>query len=326
MSSLTSLRITALAGGVGAARFLRGVVRVVPETSLSVIVNTGDDEEFFGLSVSPDLDTVTYTLANAVDSEKGWGLPQETHRCLEALGRYYADTWFGLGDSDLATHLFRTQALGQGQTLSQVTAAIARKWGIEASVLPMSNERVRTVVHTEAGALPFQEYFVKQRSEGHVSKVEFRGLETAQAAPGVVEAIHGADLVILPPSNPIVSIGPILSLPGVREALRGTTAAVVAISPLVAGKPIKGPADRMLEGLGIEVSSVGVAELYQDFVDTFVLDQQDVEHDPAPRGRLEKIGMAVIVTDTVMSDMDKSIALARTVIEFAHQKRPKAML
>jgi LPPG:FO 2-phospho-L-lactate transferase len=326
VSSLTSLRITALAGGVGAARFLRGVVRVVPETSLSVIVNTGDDEEFFGLSVSPDLDTVTYTLANAVDSEKGWGLPQETHRCLEALGRYYADTWFGLGDSDLATHLFRTQALGRGQTLSQVTEAITHKWDIEASVLPMSNERVRTVVHTEAGALPFQEYFVKQRGEGHVSKVEFRGLETAQAAPGVVEAIHGADLVILPPSNPIVSIGPILSLPGVREALRVTTAAVVAISPLVAGKPIKGPADRMLEGLGIEVSSVGVAELYQDFVDTFVLDQQDVEHDPAPCGRLEKMGMAVIVTDTVMSDMDKSIALARTVIEFAHQKRPKAML
>ena len=182
MSSLTSLRITALAGGVGAARFLRGVVRVVPETNLSVIVNTGDDEEFFGLSVSPDLDTVTYTLANAVDSAKGWGLPQETHRCLEALGRYYADTWFGLGDSDLATHLFRTQALGRGQTLSQVTEAITHKWDIEASVLPMSNERVRTVVHTEAGALPFQEYFVKQRSEGHVSKVEFRGLETAQAS------------------------------------------------------------------------------------------------------------------------------------------------
>ena len=324
MSSLTSLRITALAGGVGAARFLRGVVRVVPETALSVIVNTGDDEEFFGLSVSPDLDTVTYTLANAVDSEKGWGFPQETHRCLEALGRYYADTWFGLGDADLATHLFRTQALRQGQTLSQVTAAIARKWGIEASVLPMSNERVRTVVHTEAGALPFQEYFVKQRSEGQVSKVEFSGIEAAQAAPGVVEAIHGADLIILPPSNPIVSIGPILSLPGVRGALRGTAAPVVAISPLVAGKPIKGPADRMLDGLGIEVSSVGVAELYQDFVDTFVLDQQDMEHDPVPRERLEKMGLTVIVTDTVMSDMDKSVALARTVVEFVHQKRLRA--
>lgn len=297
---------------------------MVPETTLSVIVNTGDDEEFFGLSVSPDLDTVTYTLANAVDSEKGWGFPQETHRCLEALGRYYADTWFGLGDADLATHLFRTQALRQGQTLSQVTAAIARKWGVEASVLPMSNERVRTVVHTEAGALPFQEYFVKQRSEGQVSKVEFSGIEAAQAAPGVVEAIHGADLIILPPSNPIVSIGPILSLPGIREALRGTAAPVVAISPLVAGKPIKGPADRMLEGLGIEVSSVGVAELYQDFVDTFVLDQQDVEHDPVPRERLEKMGLTVIVTDTVMSDMDKSVALARTVVEFVHQKRLRA--
>ena len=324
MSTLTSSRITALAGGVGAARFLRGVVRVVPETNLSVIVNTGDDEEFFGLSVSPDLDTVTYTLANAVDPEKGWGLPQETHRCLASLGRYYADTWFGLGDADLATHLFRTQALRWGQTLSQVTAAIARKWGIEATVLPMSNEPVRTIVHTEAGPLPFQEYFVKQRSEGQVSKVEFTGIGTARAAPGVVEAIHGADLVILPPSNPIVSIGPILSLPGVREALRDTTAPVVAISPLVAGKPIKGPADRMLAGLGVEVSSVGVAELYQDFVDTFVLDQQDMEHDPTPRQRLEKMGLAVVVTDTVMSDMDKSVALARTVMEFAHRKRPKA--
>lgn len=324
MSTLTSSRITALAGGVGAARFLRGVVRIVPGTDLSVIVNTGDDEEFFGLSVSPDLDTVTYTLANTVDPEKGWGLPQETHRCLAALGRYYPDTWFGLGDADLATHLFRTQELRQGQTLSQVTAAIARKWGIEATVLPMSNERVRTVVHTEAGALPFQEYFVKQRSEGQVSKVEFSGIETAQAAPGVVNAIHGADLIILPPSNPIVSIGPILSLPGVRQALRDTPAPVVAISPLVAGKPIKGPADRMLAGLGIEVSSVGVATLYQDFVDTFVLDRQDIEHDPAPRERLEKMGLAVIVTDTVMNDMDKSVALAQTVIEFAHQKRPKA--
>ena len=189
----------------------------------------------------------------------------------------------------------------------------------------MSNERVRTVVHTEAGALPFQEYFVKQRSEGQVSKVEFSGIETARAAPGVVEAIHSADLVILPPSNPIVSIGPIISLPGVRQALQETAAPVAAISPLVAGKPIKGPADRMLAGLGIEVSSVGIAELYQDFVDTFVLDQQDVEHNSAPRQRLEKMGLAVIVTDTVMSDMDKSVVLARTVIEFAHQKRPKAV-
>lgn len=323
MPTLNSLRVTALAGGVGAARFLRGVVRVIPAVNLCVIVNTGDDDEFFGLSVSPDVDTITYTLANAVDSAKGWGLPQETHRCLEALGRYYADTWFGLGDADLATHLLRTQQLRQGQTLSAVTAEIARKWGVEATVLPMSNDRVRTIVHTEAGALPFQEYFVKQRGEGHVSKVELSGIASAQPAPGVCDALRSADLVILPPSNPLVSIGPIISLPGVRAALQETQAPVVAISPLVAGKPIKGPADKMLAGLGIEVSSVGIANLYKDFVDTFVLDEQDIVQDKAQHERLEKLGMAVIVTDTVMSDMDKSVALARTIIDYQHTKRPK---
>ena len=323
MPTLNSLRVTALAGGVGAARFLRGVVRVIAGVNLCVIVNTGDDDEFFGLSVSPDVDTITYTLANAVDSAKGWGLPQETHRCLEALGRYYADTWFGLGDADLATHLFRTQQLRQGQTLSAVTAEIARKWGIEATVLPMSNDRVRTIVHTEAGALPFQEYFVKQRGKGHVSKVELGGIASAQPAPGVCEALRSADLVILPPSNPLVSIGPILALPGVRAALQETQAPVVAISPLVAGKPVKGPADKMLGALGIEVSSVGVADLYKDFVDTFVLDEQDIVQDQGQRERLKNLGMAVIVTDTVMSDMDKSVALARTVIDYQHTKQPK---
>ena len=323
MPTLNSLRVTALAGGVGAARFLRGVVRVIPAVNLCVIVNTGDDDEFFGLSVSPDVDTITYTLASAVDSEKGWGLPQETHRCLEALGRYYADTWFGLGDADLATHVFRTQLLRQGQTLTAVTAKIAHKWGVKATVLPMSDDRVRTIVHTEAGALPFQEYFVKHRGEGQVSKVELSGITSAQPAPGVCDALRSADLVILPPSNPLVSIGPIVALPGVRAALQETQAPVVAISPLVAGKPIKGPADKMLAGLGIEVSSVGIANLYKDFVDTFVLDEQDIEQDAAQRERLEKLGMAIIVTDTVMSDMDKSIALARTVIDYQHTKRPK---
>ena len=323
MPILNSLRVTALAGGVGAARFLRGVVRVIPAVNLCVIVNTGDDDEFFGLSVSPDVDTITYTLANAVDSAKGWGLPQETHHCLEALGRYYTDTWFGLGDADLATHLFRTQQLRQGQTLSAVTAEIARKWGIEATVLPMSNDRVRTIVHTEAGALPFQEYFVKQRGEGLVSKVELGGIASAQPAPGVCEALRNADLVILPPSNPLVSIGPIISLPGVRAVLQETQAPVVAISPLVAGKPIKGPADKMLAGLGIEVSSLGIANLYKDFVDTFVLDEQDIVQDKMQRERLKNLGMAVIVTDTVMSDMDKSVALARMVIDYQHTKRPK---
>ena len=317
MSIPCDLQVTALAGGVGAARFLRGLVRVIDPGRLCVIVNTGDDEEFFGLHVSPDLDTVTYTLAGAVDQGKGWGLPNETFHCLGALGRYYADTWFGLGDADLATHLFRTQQLRQGQRLSQVTAAIARAWGVQAVLLPMSNDPVRTVVHTEAGALPFQEYFVKRRGEGRVTEVELRGIAAAAPAPGVCEAIRTAQLVILPPSNPIVSIGPILALPGVREALRETAAPVVAVSPLVAGKPVKGPADRLLSGLGIEVSVTGVASLYQDFLDTFVIDTQDASQ----RARLEQLRLTVIVSDTIMTDMEKSVALARTIVEHGYKKR-----
>jgi LPPG:FO 2-phospho-L-lactate transferase len=307
-------RVAALAGGVGAARFLRGVVRVIDPAALTVIVNTGDDDEFFGLSVSPDLDTVTYTLAGAVDSSKGWGLPEETFKCLTALERYYPETWFGLGDADLATHLFRTQQLRQGKSLSAVSTAIAQAWGVQSTVLPMSNDPVRTIVHTEAGPLPFQQYFVKGHSEGQVKKVELHGIDTARAAPGVCEAIQSAQLVILPPSNPIVSIGPILALPGVREAMRTTAAPIVAMSPLVAGKPIKGPADRLLGGLGIEVSAIGVATLYRDFLDTFVIDTQDA----AQRERVEQLGLSVIVTDTIMSDVEKSITLARVVVE--HQQ------
>lgn len=323
----TPFRITALAGGVGAARFLRGVVRVVPPADLTVIVNTGDDEEFFGLSVSPDLDTVTYTLAGAVDTEKGWGLPDETHRCLDALERYFPETWFGLGDTDLATHLFRTERLRRGEPLSRVTAEIARRWNVAARVLPMSDDRVRTVVTTEDGVLPFQEYFVKRRAEGRVSAVTFRHVETARPAPGVCEAIAAADLIVLPPSNPIVSIGPILALPGVRETLRRAAAPVAAVSPLIAGKPVKGPADRMLAGLGIEVSAAGIADSYDDFVDTFVLDRRDVEGESAGaaavRKRIEAMGMDVLVTETLMRDMDTSVALARTVIRHPHRKRTR---
>jgi LPPG:FO 2-phospho-L-lactate transferase len=318
VSDHLNLNVTALAGGVGAARFLRGLARVVNPVRLSIIVNTGDDEEFFGLQVSPDLDTITYTLASAIDHSKGWGLAKETFRCLEALGRYYSETWFSLGDADLATHLFRTQHLRQGKTLSEVAAAIARAWGIQATILPMSNDPVRTIVHTEAGALPFQQYFVKGRGEGRVQKVEFRGIATASAAPGVCEALRAADLVVLPPSNPIVSIGPILALPGIREALRATPAPVVAVSPLVAGRPVKGPADQLLRGLGVEVSVVGVASLYRDFLDTFVIDTQDAHH----RARLEQLGLHVITTDTIMSDVEKSVALARVVV--AHGQRKKS--
>ena len=314
------LTVTALAGGVGAARFLRGLVRVINPANLCVIVNTGDDEEFFGLSVSPDIDTITYTLADAVDHSKGWGLPDESFRCLESLKRYYPDTWFGLGDTDLATHLFRTQQLRQGKTLTEVTAAIAESWGVKATVLPMSNDPVRTVVHTQAGALPFQEYFVKGRGEGNVKKVELRGIENALAAPGVCDAIRSAQLVILPPSNPIVSIGPIIGLPGVRESLQETPAPIIGISPLVAGKPIKGPADRMLSGLGIEAAAAGVEGMYTDFLDSFVIGTQDA----GQQARLEAQGLTVQVTDTIMTDMDKSVTLAQTVVEQSYTKRLKS--
>ncbi|MCS6925571.1 MAG: 2-phospho-L-lactate transferase [Candidatus Binatia bacterium] len=310
------LSVTALAGGVGAARFLRGLARVIDPARLCVIVNTADDDEFFGLHVSPDLDTITYTLAGAVDQGKGWGLRDDTFRCLHALGRYYADTWFGLGDADIATHLFRTQQLRQGRSLTEVTAAITQAWGVRATVLPMSNEPVRTIVHTEAGALPFQEYLVKRRGEGQVEQVEFHGIAAATPAPGVCEAILRATLVILPPSNPIVSIGPILALPGVRQALQETRAPVIAISPLVAGKPIKGPADRLLRGLGIEVSAAGVASLYRDFLDSFVLDTQDADQ----RERIEQWGLTVLVTDTIMSTVDKAAALAQAVVEWGCRK------
>ncbi len=320
MASLHDLTITALAGGVGAARLLRGLMRVIDPAQLCVIVNTGDDDEFFGLSVSPDLDTITYTLADAVDHSKGWGLPEETFRCLSSLNRYYpSGTWFGLGDADLATHLFRSDLLRSGQTLSEATASIARAWNVRATILPMSNAPVRTIVHTEAGALPFQEYFVKGRSEGEVREVELRGIATATAAPGVCEALMAADLIILPPSNPIVSIGPILALPGVRTALQNTAAPIVAVSPLVAGKPIKGPADRLLGGLGIEVSAAGVAGMYADFLDTFVLDTQDA----GQRERLERQGFQVIVADTIMSDIAKSETLAKIIMEYPHQRRNK---
>jgi LPPG:FO 2-phospho-L-lactate transferase len=286
---------------------------VVDPASLSVIVNTGDDEGFFGLQVSPDLDTIMYTLAGAVDQEKGWGRKEDSFACLEALGRYYPETWFRLGDKDLATHLFRTEQLHQGKPLSQVTQALARAWGITATLLPMTDEPVRTVVHTEDGPTPFQEYLIKQQTQRAVRQVAFRGIEEARPAPGVCEAILAADLILLPPSNPIVSIGPILALPGMRDTLRSASAPVVGVSPIVAGRPVKGPADHMLSGLGIEVSPAGVAGIYQDFLDVFVIDQQDV----SMRTRLEKMGIKVVVTDTIMSDLAKSIAVAKTVLRGA---------
>ncbi|HVN87946.1 MAG TPA: 2-phospho-L-lactate transferase [Candidatus Binatia bacterium] len=296
---------------MGAARFLRGLHSLLEPEQLTIIGNTGDDDTFFGLHVAPDLDTVIYTLAGRVAPTHGWGVRDDGFACLTALERYYDATWFQLGDADLATHIFRTDALRRGASLATVTRRIAAAHGLKITVLPMSNDPVRTFVHTsDRGALPFQTYLVKGRGRGTVRKVEFRGAGRAQPAPGVLRAIRSADIVILPPSNPLVSIGPILSLAGVRHALRSTRARIAAISPIVAGAPIKGPLHRMLRGLNRAVSPVSVAELYRDVVDLFVLDRRDARLAP----NIQALGMRTLVTDTIMSTPAKSRALAAAVM------------
>lgn len=300
-----------LAGGVGAARFLRGLGSPLDPGRVTIIVNTGDDEAFFGLHVSPDLDTVTYTLAGEVEPRQGWGVRGDSFATLGALARYYPDTWFRLGDRDLATHIYRTDALRRGATLSDVTAHIARGLGVRHRILPMTDAAVRTVVTTAgAGPLPFQEYLVRRRGRGAVRAITFAGIEKARPAKGVLEALRHADAVLLPPSNPLVSIGPILALPGVRAALRRRRDRTAAVSPIVGGMPIKGPLHRMLRGLGHEVSPVGVARLYRDLVSVFVLDRRDAAHAP----RIADLGMRPVVANTLMTTPGRSRALARRVL------------
>ena len=305
--------VTALAGGVGAARFLQGLVQLIPAENLKVIVNTGDDVELYGLHVSPDIDIILYTLAGLVDEEKGWGFEGDTFHCLGMLKSYGYETWFNLGDKDLATHIHRTLLLRKGKTLTEVTDSIRRGLKVEAEVLPMTNDHFKTVVETPVGKMHFQEYMVRRRAEEAVLTVEFEGCKSAHPAPGVVEAIRGAEAVIICPSNPIVSIGTILSISGVREALRETLAPVVAVSPIVGGATIKGPADKMMSGLGIEVSVHGVATLYKDFLDALIIDQVDRQL----KERIEKLGISVIVMNTIMRGMEEKTALARAVLEQA---------
>jgi LPPG:FO 2-phospho-L-lactate transferase len=303
--------ITALAGGVGAARFLTGLVRLVKGEDLTVIVNTGDDIDLFGLHISPDVDIVTYTLAGIVDEEKGWGIKGDTFRCLEALGKFGCEPWFNLGDKDLATHMFRTGLLKNGFKLSEITVQVSRALGLDLTILPMTDDKFETRIVTESGSVHFQEYLVKRGAKDEVLGVEFLGVESAKPAVGVVEAIMDSELVVVCPSNPVVSIGTILAVKGVREALKRTGARKVAVSPIIAGAPVKGPADKLLRGLGLEVSAFSVAKLYSDFLDTFILDTAD----SAEKGRIEKLGVEAKVTNTIMKSLDDKIELARTVLE-----------
>ncbi|HEY7347819.1 MAG TPA: 2-phospho-L-lactate transferase [Ktedonobacterales bacterium] len=302
--------IVTLAGGVGAARFLEGLARVVPPASITVIVNTGDDIDLYGLRISPDLDIVMYTLAGLVDPKQGWGIQNDTYHCLDTLKSYGHDPWFLLGDRDLATHIHRTLLLNQGRTLTEVSDQIRRSLSLETRFLPMSDERVTTRILTPGGSLHFEEYLVQRHARDPVQTVEFAGIEAAHPAPGVLEAIAEAEAIILAPSNPIVSIGSILAVPGVRAALRQTPAPVVAISPIVGGATIKGPADKLMSGLGLEVSARGVADYYRDFLDVLIIDQVDA----ALAAAIEAQGQRVMVMDTIMRGLPEKEALARAAL------------
>jgi LPPG:FO 2-phospho-L-lactate transferase len=303
--------ITALAGGVGAARFLTGLVRLVSEEELTVIVNTGDNITLHGLHISPDTDIVTYTLAGVVDENKGWGIRGDTFRCLEALKKLGEETWFRLGDNDMATSVYRTALLSEGVDLSEVTARIARAFGLRVAILPMTNDKFETQIKTTSGTFHFEEYLVKRKAQDEVLGVSYLGVDRAEPAPRVLDAIADSELVVVCPSNPVVSIGTILTVKGIRDSLRKTHARKVAISPIVGGAPVKGPADKLMKGLAHEVSAFGVAELYRDFIDTFVIDTVDSKD----RTKIEELGVRVKVANTIMRSLDDKVSLAKTVLE-----------
>lgn len=304
--------ITTLAGGVGAAKFLAGLQLARPPDQLVAIVNVGDDFTLHGLRISPDLDTVTYTLAGAVNPETGWGLVGETWAAMAALERYGGESWFRLGDQDLATHLYRTQRRSQGATLSEVTAEITRAWGIGVRLVPVTDDDLATVVRlAEGGEVDFQDYFVRHHHDVAVAGIRVAGAEASRPAPGVLEALEGAEAVVIAPSNPIVSIGPLLAVPGVRAAVEAARPRCVAVSPIVAGAALKGPADRMLRELGHEPSVVGVARLYRDLCSVLVVDDADA----ARRDEVEAEGVRCVVAPTIMRDAATAATLAGTVLE-----------
>jgi LPPG:FO 2-phospho-L-lactate transferase len=308
------MRVTVLAGGVGAARFLRGLIRVMPASDLTVICNVSDDFEWHGLHVSPDIDTVVYTLAG-IEGEQGWGVRDDTRAALDELAALGEEPWFQIGDRDLASHVWRTERLRAGKPLSAVTRDLATARGLECAILPVTDDPHPTVVLTEESELAFQEYFVRRRASDTVRGFRLPGATRARPAPGVLEAIGGAEAVIVAPSNPFVSIGPILEVPGVRDGLVASRAVKVAVSPIVGGSAVKGPAAEMLRSLGHEVSALGVARLYEGVVEAFVLDAVDAALAPAVEAR----GMRVCVTDTMMTSEERRAQLARDVLAVARR-------
>jgi LPPG:FO 2-phospho-L-lactate transferase len=305
------MRLVALAGGTGAAKLLRGLDALLERGAMTVVGNTGDDAEIWGLHVSPDLDTVCYTLGGLLDEERGWGLRDESFRTLGEMVRFGEPTWFNLGDRDLATHLHRTRLLAEGRPLSEVTAKLAADLGVRHAVVPMSDQPVRTRVLGPDGWLGFQEYFVREKTQVEVRAVEYAGAPEAKPAPGLVEAIGAADAVLVCPSNPVTSVGPILSVPGIVEALHRTRAPVLAISPIVGGRAVSGPAGRLMAARGLPVSALGIAQSYAPWLDVLIIDDDDAALAPS----IEAAGARPVVASTLMTGRVEAMRLARRVLE-----------
>jgi LPPG:FO 2-phospho-L-lactate transferase len=304
-------RFVALAGGIGAAKLLRGLIKVVPGDCLTIIGNTGDDFEVYGLHISPDLDIVMYTLAGIVDDSKGWGIAGDTFDCLNMLGKLGFETWFKIGDMDLAVHILRTNYLKKGLTLTETTRILCEKLNMPVKLVPMTDDSVRTRINSSDLQLGFQEYFVKRQQKDEVTEVIYQGAETAIPSPGVVEAINNADRIVICPSNPMLSIAPILSIPTVKDCLRNASAYIIGVSPLVGGKTIKGPADKIMASLGLEVSAYGVAHFYSDILDHFIIDEVDKEE----KSHIEALGIRCTVTNTIMKNNEGFLRLAKAVMK-----------
>ena len=305
--------VLALAGGVGGAKLALGLARCLPSDDLVICVNTGDDETFHGLHVSPDLDTMMYTLSGFSNQETGWGVAGDTFTALEMLGKFGVDTWFNLGDRDFATHIRRSQLLAEGKTLSEVTSELNQSLGVFHSVVPMSNDPVKTVLSTDEGELPMQRYFVGRRAEPKVFEVRYVGVENATAAPGLLDSLAKCGMLVLCPSNPYLSLGPILALPGVRQRMRDFSGKRACVSPIVGGDAVKGPAGKIMAELGKQVSCVEVAREYRDICDVFVMDNEDQDL----ASEIEEMGLTPLVTSTIMETEEDKIGLAREILALA---------
>jgi LPPG:FO 2-phospho-L-lactate transferase len=299
-----------LAGGIGAAKLIEGLVKIIEPELLKIIVNTGDDIELFGLKICPDLDIITYTLADMVDKAKGWGFVDDTFNCLSSLKKFYDKGWFNLGDKDLATHIYRTDLFNQGYTKAQITEKICKNLGVKAHVIPMCNETVETFIKTPSEVMHFEEYFIKYQCKPEVVGVEFRGINEALPVKKTLDYIKNAKKIIICPSNPIVSIGTILQVKNIRESLIKVKKKIFGVSPIIEGTTIKGPADKLMKSVGLEVSSVGVANYYKDFLGHFIIDNKDCKLKP----RIEKLGIEVYCYDTIMTNLNKKRALAHFLI------------